>query len=79
MQAVGLVGGVLAVAVDERRELLGVAVALACELLAEVEDVGLVAMAVGDLAERGGEVDLRLVEKPEVVRDVRHLTPPSAW
>jgi hypothetical protein len=70
VQAVGLVGRVLPVALGERREPLRVVVALGGELAAELTDVGLVVVCVRDLAEHVGQVDLGAVEETEAVRQM---------
>ena len=74
MQAVGLVGRVLAVALGERLEPARVVVALLGELAAEVADVGFVGVRRGDLAERVREVELGAVQEAEVVGEV-HVRP----
>ena len=74
VEPVGLVGSVLAVAGRERLELARVTIALAGEPVADVEDVGLVAVRARDLAERLAELALRPVQEPEVVGELRQGT-----
>src|SRR5205085_7385806 len=78
VQAVGLVRRVGAVALDERPQALGVAVAVLGERWAQRADVRLVGMAVRHLAEGLGEVALRALEQPEVVRDVHLSSSPGS-
>ena len=70
MEPVGLAGGVLAVAVDERLQPF----ALAGQRVAEVVDVGFGGVGVADLPEGVGEEQLGLVEQAEVVRQVHHAS-----
>jgi hypothetical protein len=74
VEPVGLAGGVLAVAVDERLQPFGVPLALAGQGVAEVVDVGFGGVGVADLPEGVGEVQLGLVEQTEVVRQVHHAS-----
>jgi hypothetical protein len=62
MEPVGLAGGILAVAVHERLEPLGVLLALAGQGMAEVVDVRFGSMSVADLAEGVGEVEFGLMQ-----------------
>jgi hypothetical protein len=70
VELVGLAGCVLAVAIDERAELVDVAAALVRHALALPEDVGLVAVRRTDFAEGSSQVVLCLVEQAEIVGEM---------
>src|SRR4029450_3585647 len=70
VEPVGLVGRVLAVAIDEWAETVDGADTLTCDALAVQGDVGFVAVGATDFPECSGQVVLRLVEQAEVVGEV---------
>src|SRR5215211_1926723 len=78
MEAVGLLGRLLPVAVDERLELSGMAVALLREVSTGVEHVDLVGVPLGHLAERARQVHLGAMKEAEVVRELHRLRLPPA-
>src|SRR5215210_3961243 len=75
VQVLGLLGLLLAVALDERTELLSVGLALLGQGVAGMVDVRLFGVGFADLPEPFGQVELGPVQVTEVVGEVHRATP----
>jgi hypothetical protein len=76
VKVVGFIVGLFAVAVGERLQFGRVVVAPHGEAFANVQDIGFILMRLSHCAVRGSEIDLCLVQQPEIVAEI-HDVPPS--